>query len=197
MSCSPFDLKDYFFGELPIAERSATESHLASCPGCREELARLGDTRALLMSVPDEEPPRRIAFVSDKVFEPRWWQRLWTSGPQLGFAGAAVLAIAIVIHALVMRPVAVTAQIPGPAPVAALDTKAVQVEVERQVNARLQNVLAERDAQQMERVHELVNAKARQLDQRRKQDLVLVGEALDQVGRRNQQMTKRVMYGDE
>jgi anti-sigma factor RsiW len=98
MSCSPFELKDYFFGELDPPERDAVEHHVASCASCREELAGLTTMRAVLLSVPDEEPPRRIAFVSDKVFEPRWWQKLWTSGARLGFASAAMLALAIVLH---------------------------------------------------------------------------------------------------
>ena len=57
--------------------------------------------------------PRRIAFVSDKVFEPKWWQVWLSSGPRMGFASAALLAGAIVFHgAMQPKPVA------GPAPVA-------------------------------------------------------------------------------
>jgi anti-sigma-K factor RskA len=98
MSCSSDQLKDYFFGELGAEERFAVEQHVAVCSGCREDLNTLALTRGVLLSIPDEEPPRRIAFVSDKVFEPRWWQKLWTSGPQLGFASACVLAVAILVH---------------------------------------------------------------------------------------------------
>ena len=43
-------------------------------PSCREELARLRLTLDALSTLREEEMPRRIAFVSDKVFEPRWWQ---------------------------------------------------------------------------------------------------------------------------
>src|SRR3954454_6070303 len=129
MSCSPFDLRDYFFGELAPAERSATETHLTACLTCREELAKLSDLKSVLLSASaDEEPPRRIAFVSDKVFEPRWWQRLWTAGPQLGFAGAALLAAAVLVHGVLVRPIA-SAQSPttlakAPTPVAATLDKA-------------------------------------------------------------------------
>jgi hypothetical protein len=45
--------------------------------------------------------------VSDRVFEPRWWQTMWHSGPTMGFASAVVLAAAIVVHAAVPRPPAV------------------------------------------------------------------------------------------
>ena len=42
---------------------------------CREELATLRLTLDTLSTLREEEIPRRIAFVSDQIFEPRWWQR--------------------------------------------------------------------------------------------------------------------------
>jgi hypothetical protein len=66
--------------------------------GVRGELERLILTQASLMSVRDEDPPRRIAFVSDKVFEPKWYKR--PLGPAWGFGSIAALACAIVFHAL-------------------------------------------------------------------------------------------------
>ena len=41
MSCSPFDLRDYLFGELPPADGRQVELHLAECPGCAGEMERL------------------------------------------------------------------------------------------------------------------------------------------------------------
>src|SRR5205814_3061629 len=64
---------------------------------CREELAELRLTLDTLSTLREEEIPRRIAFVSDKVFEPRWWQRFFTPG----FAGACVIAVAILVHAFI------------------------------------------------------------------------------------------------
>src|SRR6059036_2369027 len=145
MSCSPFDLRDYFFGELAPAERSATETHLTACLACREELEKLSDLKSVLLSASaDEEPPRRIGFVSDKVFEPRWWQRLWASGPQLGFAGAALLAAAILVHAVLVRPVAsaqapppvVVAKTPAPAS-ATIDKAAIDKDIQKRVQAEV------------------------------------------------------------
>lgn len=101
MSCSQFDLKSYFLGEPDAAGRGAVEEHLKGCLSCREELDRLRLTRAALASVPDEEMPHRIAFVSDKIFEPRGWARFWGSAPRLGFASAAMLSVAIIIHGFV------------------------------------------------------------------------------------------------
>jgi len=41
MSCSPFDLKDYFLKELADPQRRQVEAHVKSCEPCREELDRL------------------------------------------------------------------------------------------------------------------------------------------------------------
>ena len=124
MSCSSIDLKAYLLGELPAAEGSV-EKHLTACASCREEMERLDATRAALVSLADEEPPQRIAFVSDKVFEPRWWQGVWRSGPAMGFASAAVLAAAILVHAYAH---------PAIAPV---DTARIEQRIEQQVDARV------------------------------------------------------------
>ena len=50
--------------------RVEVEAHIKSCTPCREELERLDCTQATLFSLRDEEIPQRIAFVSDKIFEP-------------------------------------------------------------------------------------------------------------------------------
>ncbi|MEP7362875.1 MAG: hypothetical protein ABI972_06435 [Acidobacteriota bacterium] len=78
---------------------------------------------AALRSLPYEEPPRRIAFVSDKVFEPTRWQRFWAV-PKWGFASAAMLSGAILFHAVTRPapivqtapPAAVVQQATAPAP---------------------------------------------------------------------------------
>jgi anti-sigma factor RsiW len=120
MSCISFDSnpeskpdwKAYVLRELnPDASRQA-ETHLAACSDCREELGSLRLTLDTLSTLREEEIPRRIAFVSDKVFEPRWWQRVFNPT----FAAAALVAVAILIHGA-MRP--------GQALVDAAVTKAV------------------------------------------------------------------------
>lgn len=95
MSCSSYDWKSYALGELHGAARSDAEAHAAACASCREELATLRLTLDTLSTLREEEIPRRIAFVSDKVFEPRWWQRWLTPN----FAAACVVAAAILVHA--------------------------------------------------------------------------------------------------
>jgi anti-sigma factor RsiW len=147
MMCSADVLKDYVFGELDTAGRRAVESHMGECGECRQEWERLQMTQTALFSVRDEEMPRRIAFVSDKVFEPTWWQRFWNSAPKLGFASAAMLSAALVVFAL-YRPAPVVQQA-GTVDAAQIDrqmqaavTKAV-ASVEERHQAQMMQVVAE------------------------------------------------------
>jgi len=88
------DWKAYLLGELnPEVSRQA-QAHMAACSNCHEEVATLRLTLDTLSTLREEEVPRRIAFVSDKVFEPRWWQRAFTPT----FAAGALVAAAILIH---------------------------------------------------------------------------------------------------
>src|SRR5436190_6112203 len=109
---SKIDLNAYALGEASPEEREAAKQLLANSPEAREEFERLQMTLTALNCLRDEEMPRRIAFVSDPVFEPSLWQRFWNSGPRLGFAGAGLLAAAITAHGFLMRPVNLVAQTP-------------------------------------------------------------------------------------
>ena len=99
------DLNAYVLGELTEAERKEAEQFIASDPEAGLEVERLRLVTACMRSVAEEEPPRRIAFVSDKVFEPSWFARLWNSSAKLGFVSAAMLACAILAHGWISRPV--------------------------------------------------------------------------------------------
>lgn len=137
MSCSDIDIKGYLLEELSADERQEAEAHLSGCEACREEYDRLQLTQTALLAVRDEEIPRRIAFVSDKVFEPSWWQRLWRPGPQWAFGAAAMLSCAILVHAFV-RPGPVA---PGPAP--SVETAAIERMVEDEVERRLESAVSQ------------------------------------------------------
>ena len=156
MSCSSVDLKSYFLGELKAPERAGVEKHLAACGECREEMNRLDATRTALVALADEEPPQRIAFVSDKIFEPRWFERIWQSGPVMGFASAAVLAAAILVHAYA-RPAA-----------APVDTAQMEQRIEQQVSARVgaevTKAVAAVESRQDERVAQAVATAEKRFD---------------------------------
>jgi len=140
MSCispeSKPDWKAYVLGELaPNASRQA-EAHLAACSICHEEVATLRLTVDTLSTLREEEVPRRIAFVSDKVFEPRWWQRVFSPT----FAAGALVAAAILVHGAVR---------PGQAQVEAAVTEAVsQVEARHRLEMQVMfEQLDQRDKQ--------------------------------------------------
>jgi anti-sigma factor RsiW len=175
MGCSPFDLRDYILNELADRERRLVETHIASCEGCREELDRLKATEAALLSVADEEIPRRIGFVSDRVFEPspirRWWQALWNSGPRLGFASAAMLSAAIMVFALT-RP----APAPSVAGVAGTDLARVEAQLDARIKSAVAEAVAEAEARQEGRTRTQLAA----LEQRRTIELKAIELAVEQ-----------------
>jgi anti-sigma factor RsiW len=173
MSCSPYDLKDFFFGELEAAQGRQVEEHLEGCPECREEFERLRLTRTALDSLREEEPPRRIAFVSDSVFEPRWWRALWQSGPRLGFASAAMLALAILVHA-VTRPAPNVA----PAPDTAAIEARIGAEVAQRIEPAVRAAVAESEARQAKRTEELVSTARKNSELQRDADRVWIAETL-------------------
>jgi len=155
MSCSPFDLKDYFLKELPDPERRQVEGHVRECLRCREELERLRRTEASLFALREEEIPQRIAFVSDKVFEPapwlRWWAAFWGSTARLGFASAAMLSVAILVFALT-RPAGQPQGLPSPVGTASVATAGVQA----QIQAAVEKAVHESEARQSARTEKLV-----------------------------------------
>lgn len=181
-SCSPDTLKDYLLGELSAAEEKKLREHLTACEPCQLEWDRLQLTQTTLLALTEEEPPRRTAFVSDQVFAPSWWQRLWRSGPQLGFVSAALLACAILAHGVVTRPASVVVtKADGP------NAAMVQAQVEQEVEKRLRPLVAQAVAESELRINkrnaEIISASIQGAEERfrnsRKTDMVRVREALE------------------
>jgi len=131
------DWKSYALGELDARARQEAESHVAVCADCQDELAGLRVTLDAMATLREEELPRRIAFVSDKVFEPRWYEKLFL---RPSFAAAAVIAAAILVHAFV-RPLGAPASAPSQA-IAQVDTSAIEARVTAEVTERLQSEMA-------------------------------------------------------
>ena len=161
MSCSPFDLKDCIFQELPSPRRVKLEAHVKTCLACREELERLQLTGAALFSLRDEEIPQRIAFVSDQIFEPsplrRWLSGFWGSTARLVFASAAMLSASILYFAATRpapAPGAVASRSQAVATVAAV-TPTPQ-EVQQQIQQAVSKAVAEVEARQAKQTKQLV-----------------------------------------
>src|SRR5579884_1392349 len=166
MNCSSLDLKAYALGESAGAGEKA---HIEACEACQGELERLRAVRNALLSLTDEEPPQRIAFVSDKIFEPRWYQRLWSSAPAMGFASAVVLACALVVHG--SKPTVVIRE-PLPPPV--VSTAQVQRLVDSAVAAAVTNAVAQSEA----REEKLLAAAEKRHAEERAQDRRVMNEAV-------------------
>jgi len=141
MSCnspeSRPDWKAYVLRELGQDAHRQAEAHLATCSICHEEVATLRLTLDTLSTLREEEMPRRIAFVSDKVFEPRWWQRVFSPT----FAAGALVAAAILIHGVLQ---------PGQAQVDAAVTKAV-------------SQMESRHVQEIQAMYELLDVRDKQV----------------------------------
>ncbi|MGC9952153.1 MAG: hypothetical protein ABSF64_37900 [Bryobacteraceae bacterium] len=156
MSCSPFDLRDYYFKELAENERRLTEVHVKTCAHCREELERLHGTESALLALPDEEIPQRIGFVSDPVFQPsgfrRGWDALWGSAARLGFVSAAMLSAALLVFSLT-RPVP---QANAPAP--AMTQTATQADFSKRLDDAVSKAVAASEARQVRQTQELLAA---------------------------------------
>jgi anti-sigma factor RsiW len=158
MNCtSNVDLKAYVFGEAAAADRGAVEDHLRACENCREELDRLKLTKVALASLPDEEIPQRIAFVSDRVFEPRWWQTMWHSGPLMGFASAVVLGAAILVHGFAASGV--------------VDAAQIEKRVDARVSARVVAAVSEAQAKQSAEFAKELHATEARFERQRQDDL--------------------------
>jgi anti-sigma factor RsiW len=188
MSCSPFDLKDYFLRELPSPQRIQVEAHVNTCITCREELERLQLTEAALFTLRDEEIPQRIAFVSDQIFEPsplrRWVTGFWGSSARLGFASALMLSASIFYFA---------ATRPAPAPErTAVPTMAAVTpspqEVRQQIQQAVAQAVAAVEARQTEKNKELVSYFERQSEETLRSVRWMAGE-LD-ANRKRAQVTR-------
>jgi anti-sigma factor RsiW len=187
MTCSSVDLKAYVLGELPESEKALVAGHVRECSVCGEEMERLSLTHLALVSLRDEEVPRRIAFVSDKVFEPRWWQRVWRSGPAMGFASAALLACAILAHGFLR---------PAPEIAATVDTAAVERRVSAGVSARVNGVVAaavskavaDAEARDQRHTAELLAGVEKRYEFERKADMLAVAANLEIVHKEQARM---------
>jgi anti-sigma factor RsiW len=192
MSCSPFDVRDYCLRELPETERRQVEAHVHGCGACREEVERLRLTEAALFALRDEEIPQRIAFVSDKIFEPSPWRRAWDafwgSTARLGFASAALLSVALIVFSLTR-----TAGNPAVPAVRGIVPASVSAAgIQQQIQTAVNQAVAARDT----RVQHLEQQVAEMSQRSRQQDKLLqrVEDAYEYLDRQNR-LVARASFG--
>jgi hypothetical protein len=197
--CDREQLRDFAFDELAAPARAAMERHLAGCADCATELAQLQLTTAALRVLPELEIPQRIAFVSDKVFEPspvvRFFSGFWNSGARLAFVSACVLATAILFSAY-RRPVE-NHSLPQPAATAALSRDELSREMDARINKAVSDAVArvhEEDARVMKTALELADRKA---EQQRRTLMVAMSEQMNTLQKRLGVLTEYAMAGPE
>jgi hypothetical protein len=179
MSCSPFELRDYFLNELKPGERRLVEAHARGCEACREELDRLRLTEAALLGLRDEEMPRRIGFVASApavgAARGGWWSAIWNSGPKLGFASAAMLSAALLVFALrPAQPQQTASQVAAYSAQPTVAPAAAGGEVAARVQAAVEKAVAASEMRQQARNEQLVQ----ELQDTRKR-LLLAAEEFD------------------
>lgn len=162
------DLRELVFGDELARTPEAELQAINEQPESQDELNRLLQLRETLLSLEDEEPPRRTVLVGAPVETGApWWKRVMGfASPGWGFAGAMALALAILTHGWMARPAApeFVAQAPAATADAALDAEAVNARIDTAVAQRLAGSIAE------------VKAELRQEHQREAQRLVTAAE---------------------
>ena len=187
MSCSAFDWNAYALGELDVNHRHEAEAHAATCPACRDELARLRLTLDALSTLREEEVPRRIAFVSDKVFEPRWWQKVSQVFLRPSFAAGCAIAAAILVHAFV-RPAA-TAPAIDTAKVEAQIEARVESDVSRRLDAAVAKAVAQTEQRPSVQAQELLAASEKRFAEQRRADFASFAANYDMLARQINMVT--------
>jgi len=172
-------LRDYAFDELPASARPAMEQHITTCRDCASELDSLRLTTAALRILPDREIPQRIAFVSDKVFEPsataRWFSGFWNSASKLGFASACILAVGLIASASIQynRPAAPTQT-----------AQLASVDVSAQVNDAVAKAVAQIRSEDARATQAIIEASEQKQTQERRAMMAAMAENLDVMQKR-------------
>jgi|SRR5579863_871393 len=162
-------LRDYAFDDqFPLEERQAMERHLVTCADCALALDQLRLTTAALRTLPEREVPQRIAFVSDRVFEPSLFRRLWNAG----FASACVLAAALVVSAWHVSAVYRPSETHPAVRTASVSQQQIDTAVAKAV-AQVRTQIAENDAQV---IRTAVQNSERKHDAEYRNQMVAIGE---------------------
>jgi anti-sigma factor RsiW len=192
MTCP--DVRALLFDNLPETEKESLRKHLAGCGACQVEADRLKATTLALRSVPDEEPPVRIRFVSDRVFEPSWWQRLNPfSGP--GLLGHAALAIPTLFAAAIL----ISMQLghygnPKSTAVQQVDQAAFEKKVQQAVDARLNVAVAQAVHEVEARQDMKFQGMLAEYHKQQEQDQEKLVQQVQAAWRYEDQMKTRAMY---
>jgi anti-sigma factor RsiW len=180
-------LPDYAFDELAQPERKRMEQHLTQCSSCAAELDQLRLTTAVLRILPDQEVPRRIAFVLDQPPATNWLAGIWNSAARLGFASACVLAIGLSFAAYHREP----------APQPAVQTAAIpQAAIQDAVNKAVAFAVDKAHAEDVRMTKAALDAVDDKYAQKQRNLLVSLQEAMEYQQKRANLRTSLAMLSD-
>ncbi|MCU0229052.1 MAG: hypothetical protein MUF01_15585 [Bryobacterales bacterium] len=199
MSSEERDLRDLVFGDALSTANDAELQAISSHPERSHELNRLLRLRETMLSLREEEPPRRTVLVAPVVPVRASWWRGWLGNPGWAFGGACALAAAIVFHAVwmggagapppsqvtvVSTPTpALSARVVAPqlAPAAsqpeALDPRVLAL-VDARVNEAVRTVRADLSAQHQQETQRLLAATENRLRGQYEEEMVDFREAM-------------------
>jgi hypothetical protein len=206
------DLRELVFGDelarTPEAELQAISEH----PERQEELNRLLQLREALLTLADEEPPRRTVLVAPATERMPWWRsQLGFGAPGWGFAGAMALAAAILAHGWLMRPVNPVLQVASnpagsgaPTATGTITLSDAQIEarvnaaVEQRLGSLLQQVRAELKTEHQREAQRLVAAAEERLQQQHDAEMFQMREAVTFIQKKyGRQMVANVAFAGE
>ena len=84
---------DYIYEEMDEKQRREFEKYVSQHPDLQEELAELGDTRAILSFLPVEEPTEKLVIVPPAITQEQPKAKIWTLHQVSRYAGIAAAFI--------------------------------------------------------------------------------------------------------
>lgn len=205
------DLRELVFGDELARTPEAELQAINERPESQAELNRLLELRETLLSLADEEPPRRTVLVSETAGAP-WWKRVLSPGsPGWGFAGALALAAAVLAHGYLARSVernsaalalespriAATAATPAVPGEEAIDAR-IEDAVERRLAREIHAVKAELRKEYQGETRRLVAAAEERMEQRRENEMFQMREAVAFIQKKyGRQLVANVAYMGE
>jgi anti-sigma factor RsiW len=179
---------DYAFDELAAPERRSMEQHLAQCSDCAAHLDQLRLTTAALRVLSDQDVPRRIAFVSDKVFEPSWLTSFWNSAARLGFASACVLAAGLSFAAY-HRPVEIHTAVQA--------SSVSKADIDQAVNKAVAMAVEKTHAEDLQLTKAALDTVDSKYAQKQRNLMVALQESMDDVRKKLEYNTKYAMLSSD
>lgn len=192
MKCNemPENLISLVYDELTPEEAKKVRAHLKSCAGCRKSYEELKQTSGLLSRWEDQSPGISLVFVNEpfapwKSLKERWGSTGWTRRLSLALPALAVCLL-LVLSALNFQARADNGRfeigfslLPRSSGLSPNDLKVLLSEYQQETLQMTSRLLDEREYRQNQIFNSQLNRFAQDMEHRRAQDLMLVGQGLE------------------